>query len=155
MLPLSQLPSVPYSLSNSSVGPASSKLSWAGGAQAWRSCGGTPMVPLRRPSAAGHLPGAAGYEVKEWTKATAQLLQWHFSYADLWQEHNLWPCSCFWTACFLGYLQHCIHMYDTSHTGTAHVHTAHEASKFPITLNHKAACQLRAGLLLLCTPGVH
>lgn len=140
MLLLSWLSSVPYSLSNSRADPASPKPSQAGGAQAQRSCGrsGSPKVPLRRLSAAGRLPGAAGYEVKEWTKATAQLLQWPSAmlicdgnaprgHARVSKPHA------FLAICNTMYTR----MIPSSHTGTAHVRTAHEAISSPPPLTTK------------------
>lgn len=128
-LSLSPSPSAPYSLFKHREDPAYPKLSWAAGTQAQWIFGrsGSPKVPLEEASAAGCLPGAAGYEVKEWTKATAQLLQWPS--AILICNRNAPSGHAPGSTCFPGYLQHHMHTYDTELAHTVQAHTAHEASE--------------------------
>lgn len=126
-----QLPSAPHSLFKCREDPAYPK--WVGleelkhtGALAGAEA---PRCHWRRLSAAGCPSGAAGYKVKEWTKATAQLPLWPS--AMLICNRNAPPGHAHVSTCFLGYLQHHIHTHDTELSHTAHACTAHKARELP------------------------
>lgn len=73
-----------------------------------------------------------------------------FSYADLCSECALRPHSCFWAACFLGYMQH----YTlSSHACTAPCLYCTWAPQVPHCSKLQNGEPVTSGLLLLCTEG--